>query len=201
MLPTILPYKKSTDKPAVYPIFAYGQPVLKQIAQDIPADHPDLPYLVESMFETMYNAKGVGLAGPQIGINYRIFVIDSTPFYQDEDGRVQGNPEKMAIINAQKIEEEGDEFAFQEGCLSIPGVTGDVYRPDTIKVKYLDEHFKEHTRIFKGMNARVIQHEYDHIDGILFTELVGPLKKQRIRNKLAKIKKGKTDADYQMVFI
>ena len=145
----------------ILPIFAYGQKVLKEVATNIDKDYPDLQALIQNMFDTMENAHGVGLAAPQIGLGIRLFVIDSRKMYGEEE---ENEGMKQVFINAQKIEEAGDEWVFEEGCLSIPDIRGDVERPSQIRLKYYDENFIEHDRVFNGMTARVIQHEYDHID-------------------------------------
>ena len=181
----------------IYPIVAYGDPVLKKEAEDIPQDFPNLKELVEDMYTTMYHAHGVGLAAPQIGKAIRLFVIDSEPMMDDED---EAKGVKKAFINAEIIEESGDEWGFEEGCLSIPGVRETVYRPERIVINYFDEEWNEHTDTYDGMTARVIQHEYDHIEGILFTDHLNGLKKRLIKNKLTKISKGEVDADYKMKF-
>lgn len=181
----------------ILPIFAYGQKVLKEVATNIDKDYPDLQALIQNMFDTMENAHGVGLAAPQIGLGIRLFVIDSRKMYDEEE---ENEGMKQVFINAQKIEEAGDEWVFEEGCLSIPDIRGDVERPSQIRLKYYDENFIEHDRVFNGMTARVIQHEYDHIDGILFTEHLKPLRKRLITKRLEKIKKGLIESDYKMKF-
>ncbi len=182
----------------ILPIYAYGQPVLKKVATDIEQDYEGLEALIANMWETMYNASGVGLAAPQIGLPIRLFVVDTIQMHEkgEED---QGL--KKVFINAHKIEEGGDEWEYEEGCLSIPDVRGDVSRPAQLKLRYLDENFEEKTEIFTGLEARVIQHEYDHIDGILFTELLKPIKRRLVRRKLENIKKGKIAKDYKMKFV
>ncbi|MEZ5057895.1 MAG: peptide deformylase [Saprospiraceae bacterium] len=179
-------------------IYGYGQPVLKRVAENISPDYPELNTLIENMFETMYNASGVGLAAPQVGLGIRLFVVDTVQT-MDEGKEAEGI--KKAFINAEIIEYNGDEAPYEEGCLSIPDIRGDVDRPAIIRIKYLDENFKEHDEIYSGVNARVIQHEYDHIDGVLFIEKLKPLKKQLIRRKLENIKKGKVSAEYKMKFV
>ena len=181
----------------IYPITAFGDPVLKEVAQDIPKDYPDLKQLIADMYTTMYHAHGVGLAAPQISKSIRLFVIDSEPMMDEKD---QGKGIKRAFINPVVLEENGEEWGFEEGCLSIPGVREVVYRPEQVVIRYLDEDWNEHTDTFDGMTARVIQHEYDHIEGILFTDLISGLKKRLIKNKLSKISKGEVDADYRMKF-
>ena len=181
----------------IYPITAYGDPVLKEEAQDIPKDYPNLKELIDDMFDTMYYAHGVGLAAPQISKSIRLFVIDSEPMMDEGD---EGKGVKKAFINPEIIEESGEEWGFEEGCLSIPGVREVVYRPERLVIRYFDEEWNEHEDTYDGMTARVIQHEYDHIEGILFTDHLNGLKKRLIKNKLAKISKGEVDADYKMKF-
>ncbi len=181
----------------ILPIFAFGQPVLKKVAQPIDKDYPDLEQLIANMWETMYHAQGVGLAAPQIGLPIRLFVVDSEQMMEEKD---EGKGVKQVFINAQKIEEGGDPWDFEEGCLSIPDVRGDVNRPAQLRLRYLDENFNEHEELFTGMNARVIQHEYDHIDGILFTELLKPIKRRLVKRKLENIRKGNVNPEYKMKF-
>jgi len=178
-------------------IYAYGQPVLKKVGQAINKDYKDLDKLIESMWETMYNAHGIGLAAPQIGKSIRLFLVDTIQTM--EEGEEEKGIKKV-FINPEKIDETGSVEPFEEGCLSIPEIKGDVYRQPILRLKYLDENFVEHDEIFNGINARVIQHEYDHIEGILFTELLKPLKKQLIKRKLENIKKGKISPEYKMKF-
>lgn len=182
----------------ILPIYAYGQPVLKKVAKDIGPDYEGLEQLIADMWETMANANGVGLAAPQIGRSIRIFLTDSGPMF-DEGEEHQGI--KKVFINAEIIEETGELGAMSEGCLSIPDISGDVERLDEITIRYQDEDFVEHEETYSGMNARVIQHEYDHIEGILFTELLKPLKKRLVKRKMEKIKKGEIRADYRMKFV
>ena len=188
----------------ILPIIAYGDPVLKRKAKEITKDYPKFDELLENMFETMYNAYGVGLAAPQIGLSIRMFLVDTTPFADDE-GLTKEESEalngfKRVFINAKIVEEEGDEWAFNEGCLSIPDVREDVFRKPLITIEYLDEHFKPHKESFDGLIARVIQHEYDHIEGVLFTDKLSSLKKRLIKGKLTNISKGKINVDYRMRF-
>jgi peptide deformylase len=182
----------------ILPIYAYGQPVLKRVAEPIDADYPDLQQLIADMYETMEQANGVGLAAPQIGRSIRLFVIDSVPM-QEEGEEDKGL--RQVFINAEILEEAGDDWSYGEGCLSIPDLTGDVDRPEEITIRYQDENFVTHTRTFDGMNARVIQHEYDHIEGILFTDLLKPLKKRLVKRRLEKIRKGDVGAKYRMKFV
>ena len=181
-----------------YPIIAYGDPVLRRKATAIePDEYPHIKQLVEDMFETMYAAHGVGLAAPQIGLSMRLFVIDATPFDKDE-------PElkdfKKVFINATILEETGEEWAFNEGCLSIPDIREDVYRNPVVKISYYDEDWKHHEETFSGLAARVIQHEYDHIEGKLFTDKLSPLRKRLIEKRLNDISKGIVDVEYRMKF-
>ncbi|MBL7816040.1 MAG: peptide deformylase [Saprospiraceae bacterium] len=181
------------------PIYAYGHPVLKKVADDITPEHPNLTELIKNMWDTMYDASGVGLAAPQIGQSIRLFVIDTEQLEKDEKPDFKGF--KKIFINAQKIEETGEKWSYEEGCLSIPNIRGEVLRKPLLKIRYLDENFVEHIDTFDGINARVIQHEYDHIDGILFTDLLSPVKRTLIRNKLENIRRGKTNAEYKMKFV
>lgn len=188
----------------IYPIVAYGDPVLRKVTVDIDKSY-DVKKLSEDMFETMYNAKGVGLAAPQIGLNVRMFVVDGRPFNEGEDMKEREiDPSlidfKKVFINAEILEEDGDDWGFEEGCLSIPDVREDIYRPEYVTIKYFDVDWKEHIEEHEGLAARIIQHEYDHIDGILFTDHLNPVKKRMLKNKLAKITKGRVDVDYKMKF-
>ena len=188
----------------ILPIVAYGDPVLRKKAKAISADYPNLDALIANMYETMYNALGVGLAAPQIGLPIRIFLVDASPFAEDEelsdDEREQLKDFKQTFINAKILEEEGDEWAFNEGCLSIPHIREDVFRKPKVKIEFQDENFKTHIKEFDGLLARVIQHEYDHIEGILFTDKISTLKKRLIKGKLSNISKGKISIDYKMRF-
>ncbi|MFC0605385.1 peptide deformylase [Winogradskyella pulchriflava] len=188
----------------ILPIVAYGDAVLKKKAKEIDKDYPKLSELIENMYETMYGAYGVGLAAPQIGLPIRLFLVDTEPFSDDEDlsekDREQMKNFKKTFINAQILEEEGDEWAFNEGCLSIPDVREDVFRQPKIKIQYQDENFETHIEEYDGLIARVIQHEYDHIEGILFTDKLSSFKKRLIKGKLTNISKGKIKIDYRMRF-
>lgn len=188
----------------ILPIVAYGDPVLRKVAKEIEADYPNLKELIANMKETMYNASGVGLAAPQIGKDIRLFVIDASPFAEDDDlseeDRAALKDFNRVFINAEIIEEEGEEWAFNEGCLSIPDVRQDVYRQPKVTFTYQDEDFNTHTETLEGLAARVFQHEYDHIEGILFTDKLSSLKKRLIKKKLDNISKGKIRADYRMRF-
>lgn len=182
----------------ILPIFAFGQPVLKKKASDIDADYPDLTLLISNMYETMYHAHGVGLAAPQIGLSIRLFVVDTIQVM--EEGEKEKGIKKV-FINPVKIEETGEVKPYEEGCLSIPQIRGDVERPEIVYIKYLDEQFVEQIETYEGLNARVIQHEYDHIEGLLFIEKLKPLKKQLIKRKLEAIRKGQVEVDYRMKFV
>ena len=182
----------------ILPIYAYGHPVLKKVCQEITSEFEDLDLLIENMWETMYHASGIGLAAPQIGKNIRIFIVDTLQL-ENEEKELVGI--KKIFINAVITKEEGEEESFEEGCLSIPDVRGDVMRKPIITIAYQDEKFEKHEDTYEGINARVIQHEYDHIEGRLFTELLQPLRKRRVKRKLESIKKGNVNADYRMRFV
>ena len=188
----------------ILPIVAYGDPVLRKVAVAIDATYPDLEKLIANMKETMYNASGVGLAAPQIGKAIRLFLIDASPFAEDdnlsEEERTVLKSFNRVFINPKILEEEGEEWIFNEGCLSIPDVREDVSRQPKITIEYQDENFKVHTETLEGLAARVFQHEYDHIEGILFTDKLSTLKKRIIKKKLENISKGKISADYRMRF-
>jgi len=188
----------------ILPIVAYGDPVLRKVAVAIDATYPDLEKLITNMKETMYNASGVGLAAPQIGKAIRLFLIDASPFSEDDDlseeERTLLKSFNRVFINPKILEEEGEEWIFNEGCLSIPDVREDVSRQPKIIIEYQDENFTVHTETLEGLAARVFQHEYDHIEGILFTDKLSTLKKRIIKKKLENISKGKISADYRMRF-
>lgn len=188
----------------VLPIVAYGDPVLRKKAKDITKDYPNLEELIGNMKETMEKAYGVGLAAPQVGLPIRIFVIDTAPFAEDEELEEEEQEQlrnlKKVFINPEILKEEGDEWAFNEGCLSIPDVREDVFRKPEITIEYYDENFEKHTETYSGLAARVIQHEYDHIEGILFTDKLSSLKKRLIKSKLRNISKGKINVEYRMRF-
>jgi len=195
---------QSKKKKMILPIIAYGDPVLRKVGIDIDKDYPDLDILIENMKETMVNASGVGLAAPQIGKAIRLFIINATPFSEDdeleEEERTFLATFDKVFINAKILKEEGDEWAFNEGCLSIPDINEDVFRQEKITVEYLDENFEKYTEVFDGLAARVFQHEYDHIEGILFTDKISSLKKRLIKKKLENISKGKINPKYRMKF-
>ena len=184
----------------ILPVYAYGQPVLKRRAVDVDLGDTGLPELLDNMWETMYHANGVGLAAPQIGRSLRIFLVDTEQLKGEErEGDAPGI--KQAFLNAEKVEEDGEPWSYEEGCLSIPHVRGEVERPARITLRYFDADGQEHLRTFEGMNARVVQHEYDHIEGVLFTEQLKPLKRRLVARKLDKIKKGQVQSDYRMRFV
>ncbi|MCK0190748.1 peptide deformylase [Arenibacter sp. F20364] len=188
----------------ILPIVAYGDPVLRKVADDIDQDYPKFEELVSNMWDTMYNANGVGLAAPQIGLPIRLFLVDTTPFSEDEElTEEEQNALKgfrKVFINARIEDETGTEWDFNEGCLSIPDVREDVSRKDTITISYMDENFKSYKETYDGLLARVIQHEYDHIEGILFTDKLSSLKKRLLKGRLTNISKGKIKVEYRMRF-
>ena len=188
----------------ILPIVGYGDPVLRKKGEEITSEYPNLKELISNMYDTMYNAFGIGLAAPQIGLAIRLFVVDTEPFSDSEnlseEEKIQLKSLKKTFINAKMIVEEGEEWGFNEGCLSIPDVREDVFRHEKITIEYYDEQFIKHTDVYDGLTARVIQHEYDHIEGILFTDLISSLKKQLIKKKLANIMDGKARPDYRMRF-
>jgi peptide deformylase len=181
----------------IYPIVAYGDPVLRKRGADIEKNSIDLKELSEDMFETMHNASGIGLAAPQIGKSIRLFVVEIE--LDEEDGKEPVHFKKV-FVNPEILEETGDEWAFEEGCLSIPGIHEEVSRKSNLRIRYMDENWEEHEEEYDGMLARVIQHEYDHIEGVLFTDYLSPLKKQLIKGKLNGISKGKAKVTYRMKF-
>lgn len=185
----------------ILPIVAYGDPVLRKKGRDIAKDHPGLKELVANMFETMYAAGGVGLAAPQVGKSLRLFVIDASGFVDEDEEDEEGLKDfKKVFINPEIVEEEGDDWAFNEGCLSIPEVREDVTRAEDITIRYYDEDFNEYEETFTGLKARVIQHEYDHIEGVLFTDYLSPLRKRVLKGRLNNISKGKVSVNYRMRF-
>ena len=187
----------------VLPIVAYGDAVLKKKAQDITADYPNLVQVIQNMFDTMTNAKGVGLAAPQIGLSIRLFIVDATPYAEDqEDEKKKKELEgfRKIFINAKIVNENGDQWKFNEGCLSIPTIREDVERKPKVRIKYLDENFEEHIEEYDGIRARIIQHEYDHIEGVLFVDKINPLRKRLLKRKLTDISKGDVEVSYRMKF-
>lgn len=185
----------------ILPIIAFGDPVLKKKAVDITKDYPGLSQLIANMFETMKNAKGVGLAAPQIGLSIRLFIIDAAAYVDEDEEDEEGLTRfKKVFINAQILEQKGAEWKFNEGCLSIPTIREDVERKPDLRIRYLDENFLPHEETYNGIRARIIQHEYDHIDGILFTDRINPLRKRLLKRKLTDISKGMVDVSYKMKF-
>lgn len=189
----------------ILPIIGYGDPVLRKVGEEISKDYPNLKEVIANMYETMYNAYGVGLAAPQVGLAIRLFIVDCEPFSDSDDlskeEAAQLKGFKKTFINAKILKEEGEEWGFNEGCLSIPEVREDVFRHEQITIEYYDEDFNKKTEVFDGLIARVIQHEYDHIEGILFTDRISSLKKRLISKKLQNIMEGKTRPDYKMKFV
>lgn len=184
----------------ILPIVAYGDKVLKTKCKAIEKDYPKLNELIENMHQTMHNASGVGLAAPQIGLAIRLFIIDSTLMLDEEDEETDEKGIQEVFINAEIIEESGKEWTFEEGCLSIPHIRENVTRKPKIKIKYINQNWEEKTATFEGLTARVIQHEYDHVEGVLFTDRLKPLKKRLLKKKLNKITEGKVSVDYKMRF-
>jgi peptide deformylase len=190
----------------ILPIVVYGDPVLRKMGENIDKNYEGLQQLIKDMFETMYNANGLGIAAPQVGRAIRLFVVDLEPFTKDDDEDTKDYaPEKKeqlkdfkkVFINARMLSESGEEWKFNEGCLSIPKLTEDVVRKSEIEIEYYDEHFKKHVEKYDGVVARVIQHEYDHIDGKLFIDRISPFKRQLLAGKLKDITTGKTTPDYK----
>ncbi|MGP8215623.1 MAG: peptide deformylase [Bacteroidia bacterium] len=187
----------------VLPIIAYGDAVLRKKAQEITADYPDLEKIIENMFDTMHNAKGVGLAAPQIGLSIRLFIVDATAYgedQEDEEKRKELTGFKKIFINPRIVKEEGQVWKFNEGCLSIPTIREDVERKPKIRIKYVDENFKERDEEFDDIRARIVQHEYDHIEGILFVDKINPLRRRLLKRKLTDLSKGIVDVSYRMKF-
>lgn len=193
----------------ILPIVAYGDPVLKKEAEILTKEYPDLELLIANMFETMYAASGVGLAAPQIGKSIRLFVIDGSPFAEDdeEDDEVEPDPRAVGMEGFKKVfinpiieKESGEKWGFNEGCLSIPKIREDVYRHETIEISYFDENWNLHEETFSGYAARIIQHEYDHLEGVLFTDHLSVLKRKLLQKRLQNISKGSIDTDYKMKF-
>jgi len=189
----------------ILPIVAYGTPVLRKVAVDIQPDYPLLEKFIDDMWETMYESNGVGLAAPQVNKDIRIFVMDTEQMFanmeDDEKSDYADAPGTKAVfINAHIVELSGDKWSYNEGCLSIPKIREDVSRHETVTIKFLDRDFKEHTKTFTGLSARVILHEYDHIEGKLFIDYISPLKRKLMKGKLNDISKGKVNVDYKMIF-
>lgn len=189
----------------ILPIVAYGAPILRTVCKDITPDYPQLEKLIADMWETMYASNGVGLAAPQINRDIRLFTVDSTQIFEGMDNKERAEYEdapgiKQVFINAHILELAGDEWAYNEGCLSIPKIREDIYREEEVTLQYVDEQFQPHTQTFSGITARVILHEYDHIDGKLFIDKLKPLKRKLLKGKLDDISRGKIRVDYKMMF-
>ena len=189
----------------VLPIVAYGAPILRVVCKEIDQDYPDLKKLIDDMWETMYASNGVGIAAPQVNRDIRLFLIDSTQVFagqeDDEKGKYPDEPgTKQVFINAHLKELDGDAWTYNEVCLSIPKIREDIAREEIITLEYLDENFQPHIKTFNGITARIIQHEYDHIEGKLFIDHMKPLKRKLLKGKLDDISKGKVKVDYKMVF-
>lgn len=185
----------------ILPIYAYGDPVLRKRGSDIAENSEELQKLIDDMFETMYHASGVGLAAPQIGKTLRLFIVDTSGFVESEEEDEESLDGFVKVfINPKIVEEHGDPWAFNEGCLSIPEIREDVNRNESLELEYLDRDFNLQREVFTGLKARVIQHEYDHIEGVLFTDHLSPLKKRLLKGKLSNISKGKVRVDYRMKF-
>jgi peptide deformylase len=190
----------------ILPIVAYGHPILRQVAEDIdPANYPDLDKLIADMWETMYASNGVGLAAPQINRGIRLFVVDSEQIFSnkdedDDDDYPDAPGYKGVFLNAHIVEEGGDDWAYNEGCLSIPRIREDIYRAEEVTIRYLDENLKQQQRTFNGVTGRIILHEYDHIDGKLFIDHLSPLKRKLMKRKLDDISRGAINTDYRMLF-
>ena len=180
----------------ILPVTLYGDPVLKKRAEDIASDFPNLQDVIKNMWQTMYAASGVGLAAPQVGMSIRLFVVDTVQLQEKRKTDFKGI--KKVFINPTILEETGEEWKYEEGCLSIPGIREDVFREPVVKIHYFDEHFNEFTETFDDINARVIQHEYGHREGVLFTDKLKPLKRKLLLPKLTKISSGEVDVDYRV---
>ena len=182
------------------PIYAFGHPILRKETEEIESDYPNLKELLKNMYDTMYYSKGMGIAAPQIGRNIRIFIVDTLQL--DSDDRDESSSEfiKETFINPIMIEESGKNWEYEEGCLSIPDVRGNVSRKPQIRIEYYNENFELKEKVFDGITARVIQHEYDHLEGVLFVDLLKPLKKRFVKKRLDKIVKGHIDSDYKLIF-
>jgi peptide deformylase len=191
----------------ILPIVAYGHPVLRKVCEEIGPDYPNLSKLIDDMWETMYGSNGVGLAAPQINKDVRIFMVDSAQMFantdedeEEEEDFPDGPGIKQVFINAHIVELNGEEWPYNEGCLSIPKIREDVFRPESVTLEYEDENFELHTKTFNGITARIILHEYDHIEGKLFIDYISPLKRKLMKRKLDDITKGNINVDYRMLF-
>ena len=178
----------------ILPMYLYGQSVLRKVAEPIEKDYPELQTLIDNMFETMYKSEGVGLAAPQIGLGIRVVVIDASPMAEEEPSLANS---KMALINPHIESFDGENVSMEEGCLSLPGIHESVTRKNTIHITYMDENFVHHDEVISGYLARVIQHEYDHLEGHVFTDRISPIRRQLITNKLQNIAKCKVNCNYK----
>ncbi|MCD4746170.1 MAG: peptide deformylase [Bacteroidales bacterium] len=181
----------------VLPVTAYGHPVLRKISKEIDKDYPNFKELIDNMFETMYFSKGVGLAAPQVNLSIRLFIVDASPFAEEMP---ETKDFKKVIINPKIVEEKGEEWIFNEGCLSVPDIREDISRKPNIHIQYYDENFEYHDKIYDGILARIIQHEYDHLKGILFIDRVSNLRKMLLKRRLSDISKGNINVSYKMIF-
>jgi peptide deformylase len=181
----------------IYPVTVYGDPLLRKVAQPVDKDFEGLKELIDNMFETMYHSEGVGLAAPQVGKSLRIFVVDASSAADEDEPELEGF--KNAFINPEILERTGDSWVMNEGCLSLPEIREDISRPEQVKIKYLDENLNEHIEQYSGFAARVIQHEYDHLDGVLLIDYLSPLRKRILKSKLTAISKGKVNTAYRIV--
>ncbi len=182
----------------ILPVFVYGSPVLRKVASDIPEDYPGLDEFIETLFETMYHSDGIGLAAPQVGKSIRIFVVDASSLEEDDESLKDF---KKVFINPRIIFNEGELSTYNEGCLSIPDIREDVERESAITIRYCDRDFNYREEYYDGIAARIIQHEYDHLEGRLFTDLISPLKKRLLKRKLTLISKGMIDVKYRIKHI
>ncbi|HXB36025.1 MAG TPA: peptide deformylase [Puia sp.] len=189
----------------ILPIVAYGTPILRQVSKEITPDYPDLAKLIEDMWETMYSSNGVGLAAPQVNRDIRLFIIDSRQVFEnleenEKDKYPDGPGIKQVFINAHVVAVDGEEWSYNEGCLSIPKIREDISRSEEVTLDFLDENFEPHTETYNGISARIILHEYDHIEGKLFIDYLKPLKRKLLKSKLDDITRGKISVDYKMSF-
>ncbi len=183
----------------VMPVYVYGMSVLRKVAREIPEDFEGLDQLIEDLFETMYASEGIGLAAPQVGKSLRIFVVDTSPM-ADDDEKPELKDFKKAFINPVIIEEFDEPLTYEEGCLSLPQIREEVVRPSQVRIEYYDENWKLREEVYDGLRARVIQHEYDHLDGRLFVDRINPIRRKLLSSRLSAISKGKVETDYKIVF-
>ena len=184
----------------VLPVYVYGMSVLRKIAPEIPEDFKELDQFIEDLFDTMHASDGVGLAAPQVGKSLRIFVVDTTPMAENNDDEPELKDFRKVFINPYILEEWGDSWAFEEGCLSLPNLREEVSRPENVKIEYYDENWVLHEEEYNGIRARVIQHEYDHLDGKMFTDKVSPIKRKLLAPRLKSISRGRVDCDYKIIY-